>query len=43
MPKSAGDCANSFSFYEIFCEQYHLENVPLASVLCIYIEVDFKK
>ena len=25
-----------FSFYEVFCEQHHLQSVSKASVLCIY-------
>ena len=28
LPKFSTDFANAFSFYEVFCEQYHLQSVP---------------
>ena len=28
IPKISADCVNAFSFYEVFCEQHHLQSVP---------------
>ena len=28
IPKFSADSANAFSFYEVFCEQHHLQSVP---------------
>ena len=28
IPKFSADSANAFSFYEVFCEQHHLQSAP---------------
>ena len=36
IPKFSADSANAISFYEVFCEQHHLQSVIYTTVLCIY-------
>ena len=45
MQKFQADSDNAFSFYEVFCEQHHLQSVPRGSVVlyCIFIEINFEK
>ena len=34
--KKSADSVNALSFYEVFCEQHHLQRAPQATVLSIY-------
>ena len=43
IPKISANSANTFSFYQVFCEHHHLQNAPYVTVLCKFIEVDFEK